>query len=328
MKHNTNISIEDYNGDDALDLLLTDLSFEALDLVQNMVQELPKGRDWLVVDIHRTDGGYGAVVVDTQTLRLSKYPIAAEYQAIHLALDYDLVMVEVLITCLHPSHATHPVPDVLRRELTRATRTPRSKKRGFRWDLKKEYRDRAYMDKALDDVVAMAKTITRETPGEKVDNILIAHERILVDTTTGANEYPFDHYPFLGVLALEDNDGDVSDFYIGVLNDQLEVNERENDEIEDFLNSVIIPKNNSVVPIRQVYYHYKTWAELGEGKIPVEEQLSVKQFDEKVQELFGHNVVLSEVPETHTVNVSGDWQIPEFLQRERYVDGFAFQDGK
>lgn len=216
-----NVKYADYVREDALDTLLSDLTREASELLAVIANKMP-GDEWLVIDIHTIGDDYQAWSRDERNGQFTTFDIDDAYPVLRFALKEDLLQRSALISSLHPNHQSHETTDVIRLCLSEGVRTPRSQSKGFRWDLDDDYMYETRHRLIREDVNALAYELVERLTDYEVKWLKATTEEIkVVVKRQVVATIPFDHYPFLGVEILKQDNQKLTGYLLDDLNDAI-----------------------------------------------------------------------------------------------------------
>lgn len=207
-RNNNTALVSEYTGDNALDVLLTDLTSEVFDVLHDIQNKVQRD-DWLVMDIETMITPYELRVHDGRG-RTWMVVLADKYEALHFVLNGDLLEKTALIHALHRNHYEQEKLSIIREKLSiiraclsEGVRTPYSQGIGFRWGVDAEYYGSRIEGLVIQDIYILARRLAERRLCGDVRKLSANTEKISVYLYDLIVELPFDHYPFLGLKILQ-----------------------------------------------------------------------------------------------------------------------------
>lgn len=188
------VTIQDYDGLDGLQELLTDLTEDVDRLITYLDGLYDK---WSVVDVRRYSGFHEALVSEDAHPRFySSVPINTDFPVVFMALTEELIDIDVLCRAVARDH----MGDIekLRFMLSTGVRTYSSKQLGFRWGDRAKSRP-----EVMEDCKRIAQFIRDARPGQRVSRLRATYEQITLYMDSGRPfTLPLDLFPFVGATRL------------------------------------------------------------------------------------------------------------------------------
>lgn len=205
------------------DTLLSALTTDVVKLKKQAAERYSFGAEWFAVDVSVATDYYNVLIGRRDRIGLNQIRFGTTSTHLHSALPelYKALREELLtVAALLDALNNADTEEQIRYRLSKGVRTPRSKERGFRWDIEDDHYGSVETTLIRDDINDFAWMAIMQAPDVVVDKLTATTEKISAFAPNGEKvaTLPFDFLPFLGMEILRQENGELTGDYIAELN--------------------------------------------------------------------------------------------------------------